>query len=211
MGEMLDIYDRDDRHLGVRERAAVHRDGDWHRVFHCWVARRDDRGRDWLLFQRRGARKPTFPLHLAVTVGGHYRAGEGVTDGLREIHEELGLEVQFDDLIPCGRRRIEARWQKLVDREIADTFVYVSDRPLVSYPVMRPEVADLVAVPVEAGLALFAGERDSICARASSGPCTITLADFVPHHEEQFANALQLARLVLNGERKPVVHQEIQR
>lgn len=211
MGEMLDIYDIDGRHVGVRERAAVHQDGDWHRVFHCWVARRDDRGRDWLLFQRRGARKPTFPLYLAVTVGGHYRAGESVEDGLRELREELGLELGFDELVPCGRYRIEARWRELVDREIADTFVYVSERPLASYPVMRPEVADLVAVPVAAGLALFAGQRGRVQAYASDGPCAITLADFVPHHEEQFTNALQLARLVLNGERNTVVDQELQR
>lgn len=211
MDEMLDIYDVDGRHLGVRERAAIHRDGDWHRVFHSWVARRDDQGRDWLLFQRRGARKPTFPLYLAVTVGGHYRAGENVEDGLREVREELGLELEFDELVPCGRRRIEARWQNLVDREIADTFVYVSERPLASYPVMRPEVADLVAVPVAAGLALFAGQQDHVQAYTSDGPCTITLADFVPHHEEQFTNALQLARLVLNGVHNPVVDQEIQR
>lgn len=211
MSEMLDVYDEQGRHVGVKERAAVHRDGDWHRVFHCWVTWRDGQGRDQVFFQRRGARKPTFPLHLAVTVGGHYSAGESTEDGVREMREELGIDLPFSALIPCGSRRIEARWNGLVDREIADTFVYVSDRPLTDYPVMRPEVEDLVSVPVDAGLALFAGERDRICAQSSSGDCSIALADFVPHHEEMFSGALRLARRVLADERAIVEQQEMQR
>ena len=111
MTEMLDIYDELNRYLGVKERASVHRDGDWHRVFHCWVVWRDAQGSDWLLLQRRGAHKPTFPLHLAVTVGGHYQAGESVEDGLREVREELGVYLPFAALIPCGRRNLVARWQ----------------------------------------------------------------------------------------------------
>ena len=210
MSEMLDVYDAGMRHVGVRERAAVHRDGDWHRVFHCWVAGRDGQGRDCLLFQRRGEHKPTFPLHLAVTVGGHYSAGESVEDGLREVREELGLELAFDELIPCGRRRIEARWQGLIDREIADTFFHVSERPLGTYQVMRPEVADLVALPIDEGLALFAGQRESVIACASEGPCTVALADFVPHQEDLFSEALRLARQVLNGRRSSELHREFQ-
>ena len=201
MSELLDIYDEHNCYLDVKERAAVHRDGDWHRVFHCWVVRRDGRGSDWLLLQRRGAHKPTFPLHLAVTVGGHYQAGESVEDGLREVREELGVDLPFNVLIPCGRRSLVARWQGLIDREVADTFLYVSQRPLTEYPVMAPEVADLVALQVTDGLALFAGERASVSAQTAAGTCTITLADFVPQHEEMYTEAFLLARRVLHGER----------
>ena len=209
MSELLDIYDERNLHLGVKERAAVHRDGDWHRVFHCWVVWRDAQGSDWLLLQRRGAHKPTFPLHLAVTVGGHYRAGETVEDGLREVREELGVDLPFTALIPCGRRSLVARWHGLIDREVADTFVYVSQRPLTDYPVMAPEVADLVALQVTDCLALFAGERASVSAQTATGTCKITLADFVPQHEEMYTEAFLLGRRVLNGERDLALKQEI--
>ena len=85
----------------------------------------------------------------------------------------------------------------------------VSERPLGDYPVMRPEVEDLVSVPVDAGLALFAGERDRIDAQSSSGDCVITMADFVPHHEEMFAEALRLASRVLDDDRALVEQQEM--
>ncbi len=201
MTELLDIYDGNNQHLGVKERATVHRDGDWHRVFHCWVVRRDEQGVDWLLLQRRGAHKPTFPLHLDVTVGGHYQAGEVVQDGLREMREELGVTLPFSALIPCGRRKVQARWQGLIDHEIADTFVYVSERPLAEYPVMAPEVEDLVAVTLDDGLALFGGEQMSVPAQSASGSCAITLADFVPSRDGFFEEAFRLARRALNGER----------
>lgn len=208
MPEMLEVYDVRGRHIGVKERGAVHRDGDWHRVFHCWVVWRDECGRDLALFQRRGAQKATFPLYLAVTVGGHYSAGESPEDGLREMREELGFAPPFAALVPCGQRRIEACWNGLVDREIADTFVYVSERPLTRYPVMRPEVADLVAIPVDEGLGLFAGLRTNIEAETPSGPCVVALTDFVPNHEKMYSDALLLARRVLNGERDVTVQLE---
>ena len=66
MQEMLDIYDEEGRHIGVKERGSVHRDGDWHRVFHCWVVQRDACGRDLVLFQRRGAQQARRSLMLSV-------------------------------------------------------------------------------------------------------------------------------------------------
>ena len=79
--------------------------------------------------------------------------------------------------------------------------MYVSERPLTVYPVMAPEVADLVALKVEDGLTLFAGEMAEVSAQTAAGTCTITLADFVPQHEEMYTEAFLLARRVLNGER----------
>ncbi|MCY4525363.1 MAG: NUDIX domain-containing protein [Anaerolineaceae bacterium] len=207
---MLDIYDEQGRHTGVKERAAVHRDGDWHRVFHCWVVWRDECGVDQVLFQRRGAHKPTFPLFLAVTVGGHYSVGELPEDGLREMREELGFAPPFSALVACGQKRIDARWNGLIDREIADTFVYVSEGPLTSCPVMRPEIADLVAIPLDEGLELFRAERTRLDAQTPSGPCVVALTDFVPRHEMMFTDALLLCRRVLNGERDVKVQLEKQ-
>ena len=95
MAELLDIFDENLRHLGVKERTAVHRDGDWHRVFHCWVIYRDAAGCDFMVLQKRGPDKDIFPNALDVSVGGHYEAGESMAEGVREVREELGIEVAF--------------------------------------------------------------------------------------------------------------------
>ena len=35
--EIIDIYTARGEPIGRKSRTLVHRDGDWHRVFHCWV------------------------------------------------------------------------------------------------------------------------------------------------------------------------------
>ncbi|MBZ0275880.1 MAG: NUDIX domain-containing protein, partial [Anaerolineae bacterium] len=96
MTEILDIYDEQLNKIGTKERGAIHRDGDWHKVFHCWVAYRDESGRDFVVLQRRGPDTEVFPNLLDISAAGHYQAGETVRDGVREVREELGITVQFD-------------------------------------------------------------------------------------------------------------------
>lgn len=208
MGEILDIYDENLTWLGTKPREAVHRDGDWHRVFQCWVIYRDAEGRDWLVMQRRGADKDFFPNLLDVSAAGHYAAGETMRDGVREIEEELGIRVAFDDLIHVGARVGIARQGDLIDHEIADVFVYICDRPLHEYDYQREEVDGLVAFDIDEGLALFAGERESLKAQAvgfGQDVITITPADFVPTKDAYVYKILILAKRCLNGEKYLVI------
>ncbi|HLI50852.1 MAG TPA: NUDIX domain-containing protein, partial [Thermomicrobiaceae bacterium] len=118
--EPFDILTAEGEATGrVKPRAAVHRDGDWHRAFHCWIGWRDrESGVSKLLVQKRSAGKDTVPNLLDVAVGGHYRAGESLEQVFREIEEELGITVSLDDLIPLGRRRSVGREGGVIDREI---------------------------------------------------------------------------------------------
>jgi isopentenyldiphosphate isomerase len=204
MTEMLDIYDENLRHLGVKERKAVHRDGDWHRVFHCWVIDRDPAEGDVLIAQRRGAHKQTFPNYLDVTAAGHYTAGESMQDGVREVQEELGIAVRFEDLISLGRRVDVARYGELIDREFTDCFLCLYRQPISAYQVQRSEVAGLVAVPLDGGIDLCEGRRESLTCRTAGlkmPTLKVTLDDFVPRVDAYFYKVLLLAKRCLNGER----------
>ena len=204
MVELLDIYDENLRHLGVKERAAVHRDGDWHRVFHCWVIYRDADGCDWMVAQKRGPDKQIFPNKLDVSVGGHYAAGESIVEGVREAREELGLDVAFDDLIPVGLRITVARYEGLIDREFAENFLLICNRDIRDYRYQKEEVAGLVTFAIVDGLALFAGERESITARAAglgADALEIGVDDFVTVVDRPFYKALVVAKRCLNGEK----------
>jgi isopentenyldiphosphate isomerase len=208
MTELLDIYDENLTWLGTKERDAVHRDGDWHRVFQCWVIYRDREGRDWIVLQRRGADKDFYPNLLNVTAAGHYTAGETMRDGVREVREELGIDVEYEDLIPLGRRVGIARQGNLVDHEIADVFFYICDKPLREYNYQREEVDGLVAFDINKGLAMYAGERESIQAQAvgyGQDVITITPADFVPTNDNCMVKVLVLAKRCLNGEKHLVI------
>lgn len=204
MGELLDIYDENLRHLGIKDRDAVHRDGDWHRVFHCWVIYRDATGRDFMVLQKRGPDKDIFPNMLDVSVGGHYEAGESIAEGIREIQEELGLEVDFDDLVPVGVRITVARFNGLIDREFADNFLLVRDTDIQEYAYQRDEVAGLVAFAIDDALALFAGERETFTARAvglGADEVELGMNDFITLADQPFYKALVVARRCLNGEK----------
>src|SRR5574341_1276798 len=123
-GELIDIYDDRFQKIGTKTRWEAHRDGDWHRTFHCWIVYRDAATRqDYMVAQRRGPDKHFFPNLLDITAGGHYAAGETVRDGLREVHEELGIEVDFERLIPLGVRLDVAVDGSIINREISDVFL----------------------------------------------------------------------------------------
>ncbi len=208
MGEMLDIYDENLTHLGVKDREAVHRDGDWHRVFHCWVIYRDPAGVDYMLVQKRRPDKQTFPNMLDVSVGGHYAAGETIADGVREIREELGIDVSFEDLIPVGLRVTVAQFGGLIDREFAETFLLIRDTDIGEYAYQREEVAGLVVFAIDDALALFHGDRQTIPARAVGlGADTLEarVEDFVQVVDQPFYKALVVAKQCLNGERYLVI------
>ena len=203
--ELFDIYDDNGTHLGVKPRSQVHRDGDWHRVFHCWIVHPDG----YLLVQQRSPDKDLFPNLLDITAAGHYSAGETMRDGVREVEEELGLTVAFEDLTPLGLRISIKKEGALIDRELADVFFYRSALDLADYRLQVEEVSALIAVPIHEGIALFKDQCDSVLAeglwRDANGILQreqqpLTREMFIPTLDSYALKIFILARLFLQGE-----------
>lgn len=94
------------------------RSGAWLHVVNLWMWRVVD-GRVEILFQQRDADSPFSPNLLDCSVGGYLVAGETAIDGARrEMHEELGIELDDSATISLGRhfnagldqRGRERRW-----------------------------------------------------------------------------------------------------
>lgn len=203
MAEMLDIYDTGMNHIGVKERGAVHRDGDWHKVFQCWVIYRDENGADWMVMQKRASTKAIFPDVLDVSAAGHYGAGESVEDGVRELEEELGLFPKFEELISVGHRVQIQVYEENVDHEVADVFFYICDQPLGEYVYQQDELAGLIALNVADGLRLFSGEVDFIevpSVGLESDVIQVRREDFVPVLDHYWEKVFVLVQRCLNGE-----------
>lgn len=201
---MLDIYDENMTHLGTKPRDDVHHDGDWHKVFHCWVVYRDDDGQDWVILQKRSPDKDTFPNYLDISAAGHYSAGETIQEAMRELEEELGLFPKFEDLIPLGIRIGIAKYKKVIDRQFADVFLYECNQPLQDYKYQQDEISGLIALNVEQGLQLCTGEVESITVPAigyETENVTITLEDFIPTLDHYMEKILLLTTRCLEGEK----------
>src|SRR5437762_3219949 len=134
-GELLEVLDAEGRPTGqARPRAAIHVDGDWHRAFHCWILRNN--GREVVL-QRRALVKDTYAGRWDAAAAGHWRFGESAVEAAREIEEELGLDVPFEQLVYRGSERAESHFTNgLIDREFHDVYVLDTALPLGAY---RPD------------------------------------------------------------------------
>ena len=204
MTELFDIYDEALNHIGVKPREAVHQDGDWHQVFHCWVIGRDENGDAYVILQKRAAGKD-YPGKIDISAAGHLEAGESVPDGVREIEEELGLRVEFEDLIPLGRRLAMTKDGGMVDCQICHVFLYECNQALSSYRFPIDEIAGLLKLRIVDGLRLFTGETRFVTAAAvglDEERIAITLADFTPNIDNYALKIFILAQRYFAGERR---------
>jgi hypothetical protein len=164
------------------------------------------------VLQRRTPSKDTWPGAWDVSAAGHYRPGEGLDGGLREVAEELGLVVPATALVYLGRHREVLRYADgLRDREYQDVYLVRCDQALPDYTPDVAEVTGLVALPAPTVVALARGR-----ARRSHGagwvtgaggwvkaPVVLTRASLVPrmgrYYEAVARAAAQLVRLQPNA------------
>ncbi|MCU1364897.1 MAG: hypothetical protein JWL72_2649 [Ilumatobacteraceae bacterium] len=140
--ELLDVLDDDGAFVDTMPRSVVHAQGLWHEVFHCLVIRSSAPPR--LLLQRRRRAARAFPNLLDVSVAGHLSAGERPLDGVREIREELGLDVDPARLVPVALRRLIDDGGEGRNREIAHVYLLVDDTPLEELTLDPDEVEGFV-------------------------------------------------------------------
>ncbi len=210
--ELFDVVRADGTPTGrTKERALVHRDGDWHRAVHVWIAG-EAAGAPFLLFQRRGLGKDTWPGRLDATVGGHYRAGEGLREALREVEEEVGVAAPPAALRRLGTRvSVNEAEPGVVDHELQDVFLLRDDRPLAAYRPHPVELAALVRFPLPPLLDFLAGETETIAGEAiapgdaTSAPASFAPADFIPSVDRYFYRVAVAAMAALRGERHVAV------
>jgi isopentenyldiphosphate isomerase len=206
--EPFDIIRADGAPTGrVKPRAAIHRDGDWHRAVHIWITGVDN-GVPFLTFQRRSPRKDTWPDRFDATVGGHYRAGESLADALREIEEEIGITPAADELRPLGIRICANEAENgIVDRELQDVFLLRDDRALIEFRPNPAELAGLARFPLPTLIPFLAGEVTPVRGESftvgddAAMPTIASRDDFIPTIDRYFLRVAIAATNALRGDR----------
>ena len=131
--EYFDIVDEEGKPTGeIVSRDRAHEESVLHRTAHVWIIREKENGVDVLL-QKRSMNKDSFPGRYDTSSAGHIPAGdEPEESALRELSEELGLDISPEQLHFAGMFRIqyeeEFHGKPFRDNEV--TWVYVYKDPL---------------------------------------------------------------------------------
>lgn len=149
--EWFDVVDALDRPIGKERREVVHARKLFHRAIHVFVL--DAAGR--MLVQKRSSAKDSAPGLWCSSCSGHLDAGEDyLAAAVRELEEELGLEIRPEDLAqilsisPC----IETGW------EFCRLFFLLDDGPYVFEPSEITELRSLALNELDEWVASGADE-----------------------------------------------------
>ena len=207
--EIVDIFDENYRHLGVSTKSEARKNGNWIQSIHVWIVNPTEKG--YVLFQKRGQHKKIYPNALDISAAGHYKAGEKIEDGVREISEELGLSVSFTELVPLGVKLDIGKVGENIIHEFCHTFLLKSELKLEDYEFVDGEVEGLVRIAIEDGLALFSGKINEVVVngiewnsetkeyRSINLPVNTDL--FIPRIDSYYYKVFIMAKLFLQGEK----------
>lgn len=143
--ELLRIFDEQGQPIGTATRHDVHQQGLWHETFHCWLISIENH-RQYIYFQLRSKDKLDYPNLLDITAAGHLLANETVHDGIRELNEELGIDIGFEQLIPIGKVSYTMLNGHKIDNEIANLFLHIYEGDMNNFNLQIEEVSGIVKI-----------------------------------------------------------------
>ncbi|KAB2333311.1 NUDIX domain-containing protein [Cytobacillus depressus] len=198
--ELLKIFDQQRNPIGIASREEIHKAGHWHETFHCWFISFED-GLPYIYLQKRSAAKKDYPNLLDITAAGHILADESIRDGVREIKEELGVEIAFDELVPLEIIEYSVTRDGLIDNEIAHVFLYKSQFTFDAFKLQKEEVSGLVKASFTDFTQLWSGKRAEITVegfeidqlgRNNTVRKKVEKHEFVPHELSYYEDIIKL-------------------
>jgi isopentenyl-diphosphate Delta-isomerase len=145
MEEYIDVLTKEGKLTGLTElKSVIHEKGLYHHTAHIWLYTKNGE----VLLSQRSSLKSICPLMWDVSVAGHVDAGESVIVGaLREMREEIGLNLQETDLHKIGVFECFQTYENgIQDNEFHHTFMAELRVPLSELTPQIEEVAALKLV-----------------------------------------------------------------
>ncbi len=191
--ELVKVFDEDFRYIGEDTRDHVHLKGKWHETFHCWFM--DEQS---IYIQKRSASKSDFPSLFDITAAGHLEADETVEDGVREIEEELGIQVSFSDLLSVGVVKDIIKLPNFHDYEFAHVYLYKGSFHPEEFLLQKEEVDSIYAIHKREFIDLCLQRIEVVEGRhvVSGTFMDIRLTDFVPHQHTYFETIAKKLKVV---------------
>lgn len=142
MDEIIDILSPDGKTTGITAlKSEAHKNGWHHATVHVWFYTKGKK----ILLQKRAKVKKVFPNLWDVSVAGHIGAGESIKNAaIREVKEEIGLDINEFDLIKIGLRKDEiVHSNGILDNEFKHLFLCKLHKEVSQLTQQKGEVDDL--------------------------------------------------------------------
>ncbi len=168
--EFLDIVDTNGNPTGKTvDRKTAHREGLLHRTSHVWIMRRKE-GRLQVLLQKRCQDKDSFPGCYDISSAGHIPAGFDYRESaVRELKEELNVDINPDMLIDCGLIHIHFdevfHGEEFRDRQVSRVFLLKLDKESDEFTVQKEEIDEVRWMDYEKCLDSVENNRIPNCIR----------------------------------------------
>ncbi len=148
MEEYFDILDENGNKTGkTKPRSCVHRDGDWHKAVHIWIVN----DKNEVLLQKRSPNKDSHPNMWDISSAGHLTAGdESISGAIREIKEELGVDISQQQLTLIGTRKKRGDYTaQFINSEFNDVYLLRLSLDLNKITLQEDEVSEVKYVPLD--------------------------------------------------------------
>ena len=145
MEEYFDVLDENGNQTNlIKKRTEVHRDGDWHKAVHIWIINENGD----ILLQRRASNKDIYPNMLDISCAGHLTTGDdSITGALRELKEELNLEIEPEELNYITTLKRSPKDKEFIDNEFDDLYLLRTTKKIEELTYQKEEISEIFFVP----------------------------------------------------------------
>ncbi len=147
MQEYFDVLDENGKKTGqIKLRSEVHRDGDWHAAVHIWILNSNNE----LLIQKRSPEKDSHPNLWDISAAGHISAGHEIIDSaIREINEELGLNIEPSELEHLYTYTQKHTHDGFNNNQLNYVYLLKKDLDIDKLVLQKEEVAEVKFIPYQ--------------------------------------------------------------
>lgn len=203
--ELIDIFNENHKYLGVCEKGLAHKLGLWHEVFNAIIVNKENES---IIFQIKNAKHNK--VHdidkIDISVGGHYQAGEKIEDGIREVKEECGIDINFRDLVYLGERQnSNIVKEDYIVREFQKIFIIPYNNSITNLKCKDDEVKGFIEFRIDNCIDLFLKNKTSIIGLDDKQTnVKVTLNNFIESYlngDELYLRLAIAAKRFIEGEK----------